>query len=187
MSKKKKNNNVFYDSKSESDSDIKIARQYPEKIELGSDESDDDKLEDRDPYDEEELDTFDKNCLYRYVDNENEGEGEGDSEVNIIDEDFEDNNDTKDSSEQKKKTSLIVPDDERITKPILNKYERVRVMGDRTQQLSAGAKPMIKDVEHLSPQEIAQLELDNNVLPFIIYRPLANGKIERWKLSELKK
>ena len=187
MSKKQNNdNNTFYDSESESesDSDIEMARQYPEKIKLGSDESDDDKLEDRDPYGEEESDTFDKNCLYRYVDDEDEDEGEDDTD--IIEADFE-NDETKESSSQNKKTSLIVPNNERITKPILNKYERVRVLEDRTQQLSAGAKPMIKDVEHLSPEQVARLELKNDILPFVIYRPLANGKIEIWKLSELKK
>jgi len=174
MSKKRNNdNNVFYNSDSESESDsesdIKMARQYPKKIELDIDESDDDQSEDVDPSDEEESDTFDKNCMYRHVDN-----------VKKTKEDFYD--EIKNSDE----TSLVVPDNERITKPILTIYERVRVLGDRTQQLSSGAKPMIKNVEHLSPEQIARLELKNNVFPLIIFRPLPDGKIERWKVSELK-
>lgn len=83
-------------------------------------------------------------------------------------------------------TSEIIPSDQRRTKPILFKYERVRLLGDRAQQLTLGAKPMIKNVEGLTPKEIAELEIAQNVIPLIIQRPLPNGKKERWYIKELK-
>ncbi len=73
----------------------------------------------------------------------------------------------------------------RISKPILFKYEAVRILSDRAKQLAQGAKPMVKNIEGLSPKEIAKLELKNKVIPLIIERPIPNSGVERWKLSEL--
>jgi DNA-directed RNA polymerase subunit K/omega len=79
-----------------------------------------------------------------------------------------------------------VPPEERITKPILTKYERVRILGDRRAQLTRGAKPMIMNTEGLDVREIADQELKNGVIPFIIIRRLPSGKRELWKINELK-
>ena len=76
--------------------------------------------------------------------------------------------------------------EDRITKPILTKFERVRILADRTTQLSYGAKTLIKNVSHLSPHEIALIELEKKLIPLIIERPLPNDdKKERWFLREL--
>ena len=80
---------------------------------------------------------------------------------------------------------LIVDPLERETKPILTKYERVRILGDRAKQLSTGAKPMLLGVNNLNPIDIAKLELERGVLPFIIEKVLPCGRRERWKVSEL--
>jgi len=82
-------------------------------------------------------------------------------------------------------TKQIVPPDERITKPILTKYERVRLLSERRKQLILGAKPMIKISDRISEKEIASLELKSKVIPFIIVRTLPNGNMEHWKLEEL--
>lgn len=82
-------------------------------------------------------------------------------------------------------TSEYVPDNERISKPYLTKYEYVRILGDRTKQLIEGAKPLIKNYKNLSPKEIAKLEIKYKTIPFYIHRTLPSGKIERWKVSEL--
>ncbi len=74
---------------------------------------------------------------------------------------------------------------ERLSKPILFKYEKVRLLSIRAKQLAQGAKPMIKNIVGLSPKEIALLELKNKVIPLIIERPVPNSGVERWKLSEL--
>ena len=75
--------------------------------------------------------------------------------------------------------------DVKLTKPILTKYEFVRLLCDRTKQLAQGAKPMLKNIEDLSSKEIAKLELKNKIIPLIIERPVPNSNAERWKLSEL--
>jgi DNA-directed RNA polymerase subunit K/omega len=74
---------------------------------------------------------------------------------------------------------------ERLTKPVLFKYEKVRLLSSRAKQLAQGAKPMIKNIVGLSPKDIALLELKNKVIPLIIERPVPNSGVERWKLSEL--
>ena len=82
-------------------------------------------------------------------------------------------------------TKRIVKQDERITKPILTKYERVRLLSERRKQLILGAKPMIKVSKSIPEKEIANLELKAKVIPIIIVRTLPNGDIEHWKLDEL--
>lgn len=79
----------------------------------------------------------------------------------------------------------FVDNNDRITYPIITKYEYVRVICDRAKHLSCGAKPMISNVETLNSKQIAEEEFKNRVLPFIIVRTLPNGKKEKWKLSEL--
>ena len=73
----------------------------------------------------------------------------------------------------------------RLSKPVLFKYEKVRLLSTRAKQLANGAKPMIKNTEGLSSKEIALLELKNKLIPMIIERPIPNSGVERWKLSEL--
>ena len=73
----------------------------------------------------------------------------------------------------------------KLTKPILTKYEFVRLLTDRSKQLAQGAKPMLKNISELSSKEIAKLELKNKIIPLIIERPVPNSGVERWKLSEL--
>lgn len=84
-----------------------------------------------------------------------------------------------------KNREIIVPPEERITRPILTKYERVRVIGDRCEQITRGAKVMLKNYEGLTPREITELELKNKTIPIIIKRQLPSGKIERWSVNEL--
>ncbi len=73
----------------------------------------------------------------------------------------------------------------RLSKPILFKYEKVRLLSTRARQLAQGAKPMIKNTTGLSSKEIALLELKNKLIPLIIERPIPNSCVERWRLSEL--
>jgi len=108
-------------------------------------------------------------CLYVYAE-EDDSDYE---EEEVFDDDFDIGED-------------IVKQEHRITKPILYNFERVRLIGDRAKQLALGAKPMIKNIKGLSAKKIAELELENNTIPFIIQRPLPNGKKERWALNELR-
>ena len=65
------------------------------------------------------------------------------------------------------------------------KYEYVRLLAERTSQLSEGALPMIDNINGLDYKEIAKLEIENKVIPLIIERPLPNGLKERFRISEL--
>jgi len=82
------------------------------------------------------------------------------------------------------KQKYVNPDD-RMTKPLLTKYEFVRIYGDRTQQIILGAKPMLKKYKGLSPKEIVLEEIKMKTVPFFIERELPNGNIEKWSLNEL--
>ena len=73
------------------------------------------------------------------------------------------------------------------TFPVLTKYERTRVLGQRTKQLNNGARPYVNVPENIIDGHIiAQLELEQKRIPFIIRRPLpGNSGSEYWPLKEL--
>lgn len=82
-----------------------------------------------------------------------------------------------------------VENKDRITKNKLTMYEFVRLIGERTKQLTMGAKPLIKiskDSNELEYKELAIEELKYDMTPFKIKR-FVNGKYELWELNELKK
>ena len=79
----------------------------------------------------------------------------------------------------------IIIDSLHKTLPFLTKYERARVIGQRTKQIEDGAKPFIKVPEGVIDGEIiAKLELDAGVLAAIIWRPVGLGG-EYWKIGDL--
>ena len=80
-----------------------------------------------------------------------------------------------------------VKKEERISANRLSKYEMVRILGERTKQLTMGAKPLIKNFQDLSYDRIAEEELKVNMIPYKIRRPLPNGKYELWNMEELTK
>ena len=96
-----------------------------------------------------------------------------------------DKDDDFDLGEYFKDDDIVITKTGRVGKPILFKYEKVRLLSDRSRQLAEGAKPMIKNTMGLSHKEIALLELKNKLIPLIIERPIPNAGSERWKLSEL--
>jgi len=75
----------------------------------------------------------------------------------------------------------------RVSFPKLTKYERVRILASRTKQLALGAPPFVKNVDKKSPAEIAIIELEYNMIPYLIKRPMPNNTYEIWRLSELEK
>ena len=81
----------------------------------------------------------------------------------------------------------ILNGNDRITNPRLTKYEMVRLLGERTKQLIMGAKPLIKNHQDYSYEEIAIQELKLNMIPFKVKRPLPDNKIEIWTIDELDK
>lgn len=72
------------------------------------------------------------------------------------------------------------------TYPFLTQYERTRILGLRSNQLSQGAQPFIIVPTHVTDvRDIARLELEQKALPFILKRPLPNGQHEYWRLADL--
>jgi DNA-directed RNA polymerase I, II, and III subunit RPABC2 len=72
------------------------------------------------------------------------------------------------------------------TASYLTKFEKARVLGQRAKQIECGAKPFIKVPENLiEGYMIAELELKEKKIPFIIRRPLSNGTCEYWNLRDL--
>ena len=80
----------------------------------------------------------------------------------------------------------IIIDELHKTIPILTKYEKTRILGIRIKQLNNGALPYVKIAEDLLDNFIiAEKELKEKKIPFIIQRPLPNNTFEYWKLEDL--
>uniref|UniRef100_A0A6C0DWU7 Uncharacterized protein n=1 Tax=viral metagenome TaxID=1070528 RepID=A0A6C0DWU7_9ZZZZ len=80
----------------------------------------------------------------------------------------------------------VIVDELHKTIPLLTKYEKTKVLGMRLKQLNSGCKPYISTTEKIIDNNIiAQMELEQKVLPFIIQRPLPNNTFEYWKLQDL--
>lgn len=72
------------------------------------------------------------------------------------------------------------------TIPILTKYERARILGQRAKQIDSGAKPFVHIDKTINDGYlIATRELEEKKIPFIIRRPLPNGGSEYWKVQDL--
>ena len=71
------------------------------------------------------------------------------------------------------------------TLPILTKFEKSKIIGMRAKQLANGAEPLIAAKNLIDNLKIAELELKEKKLPFIIARPLPNNTVEYWKLEDL--
>lgn len=72
------------------------------------------------------------------------------------------------------------------TVPFLTKYERARILGVRAKQINSGAEPFITvDEKIIDGYVIAEMELREKKIPFIISRPLPDGQIEYWRVADL--
>lgn len=79
-----------------------------------------------------------------------------------------------------------IVDDLHRTSPIMTKYEKTRILGQRTKQLNEGAPAFIKiDSTVIDGYLIAVKELEQKKTPFIIRRPLPNGGSEYWRIQDL--
>jgi DNA-directed RNA polymerase I, II, and III subunit RPABC2 len=85
---------------------------------------------------------------------------------------------------------LLIPsgpgDKHHTTYPFLSNYEKTKLLSLRTSQIEKGAHPYVAVPEGVtSSYEIAQLELKEKKLPYILKRPLPNGTYEYWRLTDL--
>ena len=113
-----------------------------------------------------------------------------------FDKEFEEEEEEGEESEEKESQILeqgeerrgnAITGEARTTTPFLTKYEKARVIGARALQISKNAPILV----NLNPGEsdpilIAEKELRESKIPFIIRRFLPDGSYEDWSVRELK-
>jgi DNA-directed RNA polymerase I, II, and III subunit RPABC2 len=156
-------------SGNENEPDVKIKSKTPSKVVVNSDDSDDDEEED-----ENYLQKFDSQIRENYV--------------NVFHPECITNNYQEISALTKvvRDKNNIIIDPLHRTLPFLTKYEYARVVGQRAKQINSGAKPFIKVPENvIEGSIIAEIELAQKRIPFIIRRPFPGGGCEYWNLKDL--
>jgi DNA-directed RNA polymerase I, II, and III subunit RPABC2 len=79
-----------------------------------------------------------------------------------------------------------ITDPEHRTVPFLTKYELTRVLGLRARQIDTGAQPFVQVPGGvLDGYTIAEAELEQKKIPFILRRPMPGGTSEYWRLEDL--
>jgi DNA-directed RNA polymerase I, II, and III subunit RPABC2 len=80
----------------------------------------------------------------------------------------------------------VIIDPLHLTFPFLTRYEKARILGERAAQINSGAKPFVEvDARTIDGYLIALREYEEKKIPFIIRRPLPNGKSEYWRFADL--
>ena len=152
----------------------------PKKVKEESDNEEEFEIEDEVIEDEDsDFESEEDDDEEEIVQEENKEDDEGEDDI-IID-------DGKEIEITSEREALYVNKENRVSNSRLTKYELVRILGERTNQLTMGAKPLVKNINGLSYEKIAESELLLNMLPFKIKRPLPNGMFEIWSLDELYK
>jgi DNA-directed RNA polymerase subunit K/omega len=74
-----------------------------------------------------------------------------------------------------------------LSRNVLSRYEKTKVIGMRLEQLARGAQPMVHvDKSKITGiRDIVMMELEQKKLPFLIARTLPNGLKEYWRLSDM--
>ena len=130
--------------------------------------------EEEDEYDENYLQKFDNEIIKNYV---NEFHPE------CLNHNYEE---ISQLSVVIKNSNGIIIDPLHKTIPFLTKYEKARILGQRSKQIENGAKPLVQVPENIvEAYIIAELELKEKKIPFIIRRPIPSGGCEYWKLKDL--
>jgi len=156
-----------------SKSSINIIDQVDDDDEYENDDDDDDD-EYYDNDDSENLIKFDDELKKNYIENYHP------EEVNI------NYDEVKSLCNVTRDNNGIIVDELHKSLPILTKYEYTNILGLRAKQINEGCKPFINlEKEILDGYLIAQIELKQKALPFIVKRPIPNGGIEYWRLSDL--
>jgi DNA-directed RNA polymerase subunit K/omega len=170
---KKANKKVSKKEDSEDEYDVE-----DEQIDEDAEDLDEELDEDDDSDDEDEKDDLN-------IDGENDTNGCAIDDAIEADDIYFDNNVETEVGEEK--STEFVSKEDRVSCNRLTKYEMVRILGERIKQLNMGAKPLIKNHKGISYENVAIQELQLNMIPFKIKRPLPSGKFEIWALDELYK
>ena len=94
--------------------------------------------------------------------------------------------DNEPSSLIKKENAKLIPIKDRRTSRFLTKFERARVIGERAIQISNNSDVYVDVPEGMwDPLKIAEKELKERKIPFVIRRYLPNGEYEDWEVNDL--
>ena len=164
--------------------------------ELNTDDEEEDDDDDAENMSDDDINDYEGSDLDEYIDDDFDDE--------ILKKKLSDDEDEEDEEENEKynknENELYEPEfidyslideeekieiDAKITRPFLTKYEKVKLLAYRTNQLARGAKTMIKTKKLMSSKEIAIIELNEKVIPLLLLRPIPNGKSELWNIREL--
>ena len=97
-----------------------------------------------------------------------------------------DKEDNEPSSLIKKENAKLIPIKDRRTSRFLTKFERARVIGERAIQISNNSDVYVDVPEGMwDPLKIAEKELKERKIPFVIRRYLPNGEYEDWEVNDL--
>ena len=152
--------------KEEENAGIKVS---PVTLYTGKDDEDDMNWEDEKEYNKLELNNY-NNSLLDYHNTEITHNSE---EIAMLAKVIRDN-----------KNNVI--DDLHRTIPILTKYEKTRVLGQRAKQIENGHTPFVRVADNIFDSSIIAIqELEQKKIPFIIRRPLPSGASEYWHLKDL--
>lgn len=72
-----------------------------------------------------------------------------------------------------------------VTRNVLTRYERTKIIGMRLEQLARGAPPYVEPPERADLRSIVEKEMQERKIPFMIARTLPNGKKEYWRLDDM--
>ena len=156
--------NFFHELEEEED----ILEEMPDE-----DDSEDD-MDDMDDMDD--IDDKLDNYLSNFDENKNEDmDEEDDCDLSTIE-----------TSEDDEET-IVEETKNRVTFPILTKYEKNFIIGFRTKQITNGSVILvdINTLKEKTPYNIAVEELNKGLIPFKIKRHLPNGTYEVWDIEEL--
>jgi DNA-directed RNA polymerases I, II, and III subunit RPABC2 len=120
---------------------------------------------------------------------ESETENDEENDENNTDEEVEENiiEDVDDFKvvDYRETLTKMYDKKQKITIPILTKYEKARIIGYRAKQLELGAIPFVDTKGLVNTIDIVKKELYSKKLPFIIRRPLPDGSYEDWPIQDL--
>lgn len=134
----------------------------------------DDEDEDEDEYDENYLQKFDNEIIKNYV---------HEFHPECLNHNYEE---IQKMALVTRNSDGIIIDPLHKTIPYLTKYEKARILGQRAKQIETGAKPLVSVPENIIDSYIiAELELREKKIPFIIRRPIPSGACEYWNLKDL--
>eukprot|EP01017_Pseudomicrothorax_dubius_P015050 TRINITY_DN1750_c0_g4_i2.p2 TRINITY_DN1750_c0_g4~~TRINITY_DN1750_c0_g4_i2.p2 ORF type:complete len:150 (+),score=54.62 TRINITY_DN1750_c0_g4_i2:67-516(+) len=126
-----------------------------------------------DPYGREDLENDQDQISEEEDDEERSQQGEDGRDVDIMEKIMEDRG-----------TKATDPLDRR-TPRFLTKYERARIIGVRAAQIARNAPIFVNAEDEKDPLKIAEQELREKRIPFMIRRYLPDGSYEDWAINDL--